>query len=88
MEIKNHESGRISMKTEHGEAELLYRIHGNVMSIYHTFTPPDDRGSGVAAKLAEKAFGLAKEKGLKVRPDCPYIGHFVEKRNEFKSQLV
>ncbi len=88
MDIKTHETGRMSLKTEHGEAELLYRIRGNIMSIYHTFTPPEDRGNGVAAKLAEEAFNLAKKKGLKVRPDCPYISHFVEKRKEFKSQLV
>ena len=71
--------------TDGGEAELLYRIEGGVMSIYHTFVPESERGKGIAEKLAFAAFDMAKDKGLKVRPDCPYIKHFLEKHPELGS---
>ncbi|MDE1874122.1 MAG: N-acetyltransferase [Candidatus Micrarchaeota archaeon] len=84
MEIK-HKDGRFSVKTEHGEAELLYKDIGNgVISAYHTFTPEEDRGQGVAERLALAVFEYAKEKGLKVRPDCPYLPRFLEKHREWK----
>ena len=77
------------IKTGHGEALLSYRIIGKkVMSIYHTFTPEEERGRGIAEKLAIRAFEFANEKGLKVRPDCPYILHFLGKHKELRGQAV
>ena len=83
MEIK-HVDGRFYVETEGGDAELLYRMDGGVMSIYHTFVPESERGRGIAEKLAREAFGFAIKKGVKVRPDCPYIGYFLEKHVEFR----
>ena len=87
MEI-THNEGRFSMKTGHGEAELLYKMDGKIMSIYHTFVPEEDRGRGLAEKLAYSAFNFAKEKGMKVRPDCSYIVHFLEVNKEMKRYAV
>ena len=80
--------GRLYMATPGGEAELLYRMEKSVMSIYRTFVPETERGKGIAEKLALEAFAIAKEKGLKVRPDCPYIEHFIEKHKEFAGMSV
>ncbi|MCL4400420.1 N-acetyltransferase [Candidatus Parvarchaeota archaeon] len=88
MAIVNNQSGRMWKTTEHGEADLLYRIDGNVMIIYHTFTPVKDRGHGVAAEIALEAFAYAKKHNLKVKPDCPYILHFIEVHKEYASMLV
>jgi predicted GNAT family acetyltransferase len=87
MEIK-HENGRFFIVTPGGEAELLYKIEGRVMSMYHTFVPDSERGKGVAEKLAITGFEFAKEKKLKVRPDCPYIQRFLEKHSELKAYSV
>ncbi len=83
MEIK-HGDSRFFVKTSHGDAEVLYRIEGKVMGIYHTFTPPEERGKGLAEKLTVVAFEFAKKNGLKVRPDCPYTEHFVETHKEWQ----
>ncbi len=88
MEIKNDNIGRIYIKTKHGEAELLYKIEGKVMSIYHTFTPDEDRGHGIAEKLAKTAFTFAEKRGLLVRPDCPYILYFVQKNKIYAKYLL
>ncbi len=74
--------GRFFIKTEHGEAEMLYRIEGgSTMSIYHTFVPEEERGKGIAEVMADAALGFAKREGLKVRPDCDYMRHYVTKHN-------
>lgn len=82
MDVKK-EGTRFFVKTEHGDAELLYEIeHGNVMSIYHTFVPEEERGKGIAALMADAAFEFAKSSGFKVRPDCAYIKHYVDEHKE------
>ncbi len=88
MEVK-HEQGRFYAKTEHGTAELLYsEVDKSTISIYHTFTPDEDRGHGIAEQLAVAAFEFAKKNGLKVRPDCPYIPHFLDKHNEWRKYAI
>ena len=83
-----HTEGRFFTKTGHGEAELLYKIEGNTMSIYHTFTPDEERGKGIAEELANAAFAYAIKNSLKVRPDCPYIVHYVEKKKEMQKYIT
>lgn len=87
MEVRQDE-GRFYIITEGGEGELLFKIEGGVMRIYHTFVPESERGKGVAEKLALSAFGFAKEKNLRVRPDCPYIVRFLEKHEELRRYSV
>ena len=66
-------------------AELLYsKIGKSTISIYHTFTPKEDRGQGTAERLAAAAFEYAKENGMKIRPDCPYIPRFLSKHKEWQ----
>jgi uncharacterized protein len=80
--------GRFYITTEHGEAELLYRLEGDIMAIYHTYTPEGERGKGIAEALAQAAFAFAVEKNFMVRPDCPYIVHYLEKHPEMASHAV
>ena len=83
MEV-NHSKNRFYIKTPYGNAELLYKINGNVMSIYHTFVPEKERGKGISKELAAAAFAFAKKNKLKVSPDCSYIKHYVELNKELK----
>ena len=87
MEVKRGDN-RFYMKTEHGDAELLYDLNGTVMAIYHTYTPDEERGKGIAGKLAEAAFDYAKKNGLKVKPDCPFIADYVLKHKEIENLVV
>jgi hypothetical protein len=83
-----HRKGRFYMRTEHGEAELLYEIDKNTMSIFHTFVPDEDRRKGFAERLAFAAFDFAKRNNLKVKPDCPYIEHFLDMHREMREHTV
>ncbi len=80
--------GRFFVRTAHGEAELLYRTNGKVMSIYHTYTPKEERGKGAAEKLADRAFEFAKARGMKVKPDCPYIIQYLKTHKDAQKYSV
>lgn len=82
------EPGRFFVRTRAGEAELLYRINDDVMSMFHTYVPESERGKGVAERLALEAFGFARKKNLMVRPDCSYVRHFVENHKEFSDMVI
>lgn len=84
----NNSNGRMWIKTTHGEAELLYRLEGNIMVVYRTFTPQEDRGHGIAAAMAEEAFAFAKKNGLKIRPECSYMLDFSGKHKEYSDLIT
>jgi len=83
-----HESGRFYIRAAGGDCELKYKVEGKSISIYHTFIPGKERGKGLAEKLATAAFEWATSKGLKVKPDCDYIKHFLEKHGEFGASVA
>jgi predicted GNAT family acetyltransferase len=78
-----HEEGRFYISTPGGDSELLYKVDGKVVSMYHTFVPDSERGKGIAAELATAAMKWARKSGLRVRPDCSYVRDFARKHGEF-----
>ena len=68
-------------------AHLDYSLQDDKIDLYHTFTPPQLRGRGLAGKVVEFAFNYAKENNLKVIPSCPFIPHFLEKNPQY-NELV
>ena len=80
-----HARGRFYIKTAGGEAELLYKIDGRIMIMYHTFVPESERGKNIAGELAKAAFKYAEENGFRVRPACSYIEYYAGKHKELDS---
>lgn len=60
-------------------AMLQYTLDGNTYDMYHTFTPPSFRGSGVARLLAYKAFDHVADSGAKMKLTCSYLDHLHNK---------
>ncbi len=53
-------------------AEVTYQTKGHVFYLDHTFVDPSLRGQGIARKLVDEVVSLARSKGYKVKPVCPY----------------
>lgn len=71
------------------QSELLYKKEGNIIDLYHTFTPEELRGKGLADQLVRFAFDYAKKHNLKIKPTCPYITDvFLKKYPELKTMTV
>ncbi len=83
MEVK-HTEGRFFVSIDGKEAELLYKKENNIMDLYHTFTPEELRGKGIAEILTNAAFEFAKQHNLKIRPSCSYVKDvFLKKHPEW-----
>jgi len=65
-------------------AELTWRRrHDGVRIANHTFTPPEARGKGIAAKLVDALIADARAQGFKIAPTCPYIARLFEKNPDW-----
>mmetsp|Transcript_41115 Transcript_41115/g.89627 ORF Transcript_41115/g.89627 Transcript_41115/m.89627 type:complete len:112 (+) Transcript_41115:2-337(+) len=60
---------------------------GKVLDLQHTWADPALRGQGLAAAVVSAVFTHCKEKDLKVRPTCSYVGTFVDKNAEWRDFL-
>jgi predicted GNAT family acetyltransferase len=71
-----------------GERAVLdYRHIGGVMSIVHTEVPPAFRDHGIAAQLMRSALAVARDRGWKVDPACPYARDFMQREPQYSDLL-
>jgi hypothetical protein len=62
--FETEEDGQVAFAT--------YRRTGDAVTIPHVEAPPELRGKGTAGRLMEGITVLARERGLKIVPKCPY----------------
>ena len=65
-----------------------YRVYGKVLMLTHTGVPQALRGRGIAAQLVQAALDHARERGLKVRPDCSYAEAYMQRHPATLDLLV
>jgi predicted GNAT family acetyltransferase len=75
----DREGSRFVATVDSQECVALYRVYGKVMMLTHTGVPKALRGRGIAAVLVQAALDHARERGLKVRPDCSYAEDYMHK---------
>lgn len=62
---------------------IVYRLNGDVIRLIHTEVPAEFGGRGHASTLARSALDDARARGLKVKPDCPYVRSYIAKHPEY-----
>ncbi|TIX49314.1 N-acetyltransferase [Alteraurantiacibacter aquimixticola] len=75
----------------HRPAVLTWKARGEdgeIRLVDHTFTPPEARGKGIAAKLVEAIVADAREQGFKIAPQCPYVVYAFGKHPEWEELRV
>ena len=60
-------------------ARAEYVVSRGVLHIRHTEVPAAFQGRGVAASLVRAVIAHARERGLRVVPDCPYARSYMER---------
>lgn len=70
--LDNVDRHRFELEEEGSVAFATYRRNGNVVTIPHVEAPPALRGKGTAGRLMQAIVSLARERGFKIVPLCPY----------------
>ena len=54
----------------------------------HTFVPEAQRGHGVGSRLVEAGLAAARERGLKVDPQCPLFADYIARHPETRDLVA
>ncbi|MBL8119681.1 MAG: N-acetyltransferase [Anaerolineae bacterium] len=65
-------------------AKITYLIGGGIITFDHTGVPQAYEGRGIAGMLAKTALDYARDNGLKVRPQCPYVATYIKRHAEYQ----
>ncbi|GMU94799.1 MULTISPECIES: GNAT family N-acetyltransferase [Ignavibacterium] len=81
--IHDKNNSRFVIRIDGEESFVEYSLYENVMELYHTYTPPQLRGKGLAEKVVRTALEYAKQNNLKVVPSCSYVAVFLQRHPEY-----
>jgi predicted GNAT family acetyltransferase len=82
--IDNLEASRYELRVDGALAAIEeYALHGDTISYRHTETLPDFQGQGLARELVLGILDTARQRGLKVIPQCGYVAATIRKNPEY-----
>lgn len=86
--INDKQGSRFVLNVDGQEVYVLYAEDKDALDLYSTYTPLKLRRKGLAAKVVKAALEYAKEKRLKVIPNCWYVKKFVEEHSEYSDIIL
>jgi predicted GNAT family acetyltransferase len=88
-EVNDHpEVSRYELEVEGHVAFIAYEPMPGGLVFAHTIVPDELEGRGVGGRLVKGALLDMRRRGLKVRPDCPFVAGYVERHPEFSDVIV
>ncbi|MCD9022879.1 GNAT family N-acetyltransferase [Cohnella silvisoli] len=88
IEIKEDANGFFVGEPQQRDAEIHYVRNGSDKIILdHTFVSDRLRGEGVGQALVKRVVDLAREKGLKIIPTCPFANSQFRRHPEWHDVL-
>jgi len=70
-------------------AEITFKQGaGNHLIVDHTYVSDELRGQGMAGKLVDRVVTYAREEGMKIVPECPYVKSKMDKTPEYHDVLA
>jgi len=67
---------------------LTYRLSPELITFVHTEIDPEREGEGLGGDLVQYALDDARERGLGVRPVCPFVAAFINRHMEYADLVV
>ena len=79
---------RFEIKVAEHIAFIDYRRENGVVSLTHTYVPPELNGQGIGSALTRGALDLLRAQGEKIVPLCSFIVAFIKRHPEYRTLLV
>ena len=86
--VDNVELKRFELTEQGLTAFADYRLNGSTLTLPHVEAPLPLRGKGTAGRLMTGVLELARARGLKVIPSCPYARAFIHRHPEYQDLLA
>jgi uncharacterized protein len=79
----NSVSSRFEVLVDGKSAFLDYRIDGDTIMLAYVEVPIEEQGRGIAGRLTQVALEFARDRGLKVVAQCPFIAGYMRSHPEY-----
>ena len=87
--VTDNESRHRFELEEGGEtAFVTYLLEGEAKPSAHTLVPEAVAGRGVGSRLVQGALDAARERGLKVVPQCSFVRGYIERHPEYQDLVA
>ena len=87
-DVKDEAGKRFVLEVDGHEAELLYKLHGDRLTLIHTGVPDELGGRGLGGVLVQAAIDRAAAEGLTVIPECPFARSWLEKHPDQAARVT
>jgi uncharacterized protein len=84
----NPEQNRFELDTSEGPAIAVYRMRDGNLHITHTEVPKVLEGRGIGSQLVRGTLEIARTRGVKVVPRCPFVAAYMRRHPEFNDLLA
>jgi uncharacterized protein len=84
----NSSANRFESQLGEQVAFAEYRLEGDTITFTHTRVPEVLRGRGIGTQLIEAGLSLARERNLKVIPQCPFFAAYIRAHPETQELLA
>ena len=79
---------RFLLEVDGHEAELVYRLDGDRLTLVHTGVPDELGGQGLGGVLVRAALDRAEAEGLTVVPQCPFARSWLDKHPDEAARVT
>jgi predicted GNAT family acetyltransferase len=79
---------RFELESQGERAVAIYSLDGNVITFIHTLVPEALQGQGIAKQLVLAGLASARERGLRVVPQCPVFNAYMRAHPETHDLLA
>ena len=80
----NRSEQEFELDVEGARAIAAYQLEGDTIVFTHTKVPEAIEGQGVGSKLIRAALDAARDQGLTVVPQCPFVAAYIERHPEYR----
>ena len=81
----NRAEHEFELEVEGHRAIAAYQLEGDTIVFTHTLVPKKLEGRGIASRLIRAALDSARDRGLKVIPQCPFVKAYIERHPEYQA---
>lgn len=82
--VRNNQAARrFELESDGHIAGAYYELAGNIITFTHTEVPKALEGKGIGSRLVKGALDQARDNGLKVVTQCPFVKAYMSKHTEY-----